>query len=278
MITVNELNKSYGKHTVLKNLSFKVEKGDIYGFLGKNGAGKSTTLNILAGLIPFQSGQVKIDATIGYLPEEPIFYNYMTGKEYLNYIGGLQANHDKKRTDELLELVKLQTNKRIQTYSRGMKQRLGLAAALYHNPDILILDEPSSALDPQGRKDMLDTLLKLKGDGKTILLSSHILDDIERICNKIGLIDQGQIQLETQLSELDRYIENTYIIESRQLSKELLETLESLTVLEVENHTYTVYSNHSNLLWQLSTLNVPITGFYQKKQTLEDLFIRMVKA
>lgn len=158
-----------------------------------------------------------------------------------------------------------------------MKQRLGLAAALYHDPEILLLDEPSSALDPEGRKNMLDTLLRLKEQGKTILLSSHILDDIEKICNRIGLMDKGRIQLETQLTDLNEYTPNTYVLTSDEPLTRHLDAL-NISVKEDNGHVCTIYSDAPNILATLSKLDVPIRSLQQEKLTLEDIFIRMVKS
>lgn len=286
MITVTDLYKNYNGLQVLKGVNFNVNKGDIYGFIGRNGAGKSTTLNILTGLISQTSGSMNIsNKQIGYLPESPMFYDYMTANEYLKFIGTLKKSPNiTKRTAELLELVGLShaKNKRIKTYSRGMKQRLGLASVLFHDPELLLLDEPSSALDPQGRKDILDILLTLKTQGKTIFFSTHILEDVERVCNKIAILDDGIIKLESTVKELvTQYEDPIYkITTTTPTDISLLKEIKQIVDVKKENDEYILYLNqHSDeILKQLTALPITITSFNQKKSTLEDIFIRMVQS
>ncbi len=276
MITVTNLKKRYNSHDVLKGLNLKVEKGDIYGFLGNNGAGKSTTLNILTNLIKYNSGDIDICPSLGYLPENPVFYDYMTAKEYLKFIGELQSNASSKRCDEVLELVGLRDKKRIKTYSRGMKQRLGLASALYHDPTLLLLDEPSSALDPAGRKQMLELIKHLKNEGKTIFFSSHILDDVEKVSNKIGLLNNGIMEIEMNISELKAIESNTYIIEANGLSDQLLSSIDAIEYNHLTEFGVEITTDRDDILKVLANLPLTISSFYKKKQTLEDVFMRMV--
>lgn len=276
MITITNLNKTYKTTAVLKDLNMNLEKGDIYGFLGNNGAGKSTTLNIINGLIKHQSGSVEIGGSIGYLPEHPVFYDYMTPYEYLRFIGKLQGAYKKKRVMTLLDLVDLKTKKKINTFSRGMKQRLGLAAAIYHEPDILILDEPSSALDPEGRKKMLEIILDLNKSGKTILLSSHILDDIEKICTKIGVLKNGHLIFESKKENLPLVSDETYVVASPTAQTEDFTALESVYKVVKTDQTFEVSTNNKDFFHELASIDHVITKFHMKKHTLEDLFVRMV--
>jgi len=176
LLKIENLTKKYGDFEVLKNISFQVPKGCIYGFLGKNGAGKSTTMNILTGLINYNAGNIFINGkdfstnkrqllkTIGYLPQAPVFYGYMTGYEYLKFIGNLGGMSSKEisiRTDEVLQIVELKSEaakRKLSGYSGGMKQRFGIAVALFNHPEILFLDEPTSALDPEGRMEVLSLI------------------------------------------------------------------------------------------------------------------------
>ena len=286
MIKVTDLYKNYNGHQVLKGVNFEVNKGDIYGFIGRNGAGKSTTLNILTGLITQTSGSFNINnKQIGYLPESPKFYDYMTAGEYLKFIGSLKKHpHITMRTDELLELVGLSDAKKrkIKNYSRGMQQRLGLASALFHDPELLLLDEPSSALDPQGRKDILDTLVTLKNQGKTIFFSTHILDDVERVCNKIAILNDGIIKLESTVKELiNQYEDPIYkITTDTPFDTSQLKKMKDVVDVKKDDDEYIIYLNHhsKDILKQLTTLPITITSFNQKKSTLEDIFIRMVQS
>jgi ABC-2 type transport system ATP-binding protein len=194
--------------TAIRNLSFTVAAGEIFGFLGPNGAGKSTSIKILMNFIRSDAGRVRVNGSdvaagafqqhVGYLPETPCFYENLTGMETLIFAGrayGRPADWVRQRAGELLRRLKLDhaAANRIGTYSKGMKQRLGLAVSLVHDPDILILDEPMSGLDPMGRKLITDVILELKASGKTVFFSSHILSDIERLCDRIGILNRGRL-------------------------------------------------------------------------------------
>lgn len=211
ILTVSGLTKRFGDHVVLKHLDLQVNQGEIYGFIGHNGAGKSTTMKLLLGLLAPDGGTIHRGfgprQQVGYLPESPEFFPYMTPWQYLDYIGGtggLKGYQRKTKNSELLDLVGLlqAKDRPIGGFSRGMKQRLGLAVALYHDPLLLLLDEPSSALDPLGRKEVISILENLKAQGKTIFLSTHILDDIERICDRIGVLHKGVLAVEGPLTQL----------------------------------------------------------------------------
>ncbi|MBU7030839.1 MAG: ABC transporter ATP-binding protein, partial [Theionarchaea archaeon] len=187
------------------NLSLEIKKGEIFGFLGPNGAGKTTTIKMLLGLVFPTSGDftlfgenlsVKIKKKIGYLPEDPAFPSYFTAEEALSYYADLyemKKDEKKEKINELLELVLLdnQKTKKVSQFSKGMKQRLGLAQALLPNPELVILDEPTSGLDPQGRKDVRDILLNLKSQKVTVFLNSHILSEVERTCDRVGILKDG---------------------------------------------------------------------------------------
>ena len=201
----------------LKSLNLEIKKGEIFGFLGPNGAGKSTTIKLILDIIRPTSGKANlfdIDVSnpesrkrVGYLPENPSFYDYLTAEELLWFAGRVH-NIDEgsiiKKTNELLEILDLTEAKStpLRKYSKGMVQRAGLAHALIHEPDLLILDEPSSGLDPIGRRKVADLLLDLKKQGKTIFFSSHILHDVETICDKVGIIVDGEMQFCGKLSEV----------------------------------------------------------------------------
>lgn len=223
MIQFENVSKSFkeglkGKTVqALQNLSLEVQSGEVFGFLGPNGAGKSTTIKILLNLIFPDSGQAFIDGRsvndkdvrrlVGFLPENPYFYDYLTADELL-WFGGRASGLDRKQiamaTDELLERVGLiEARKRpLRTYSKGMVQRAGLALALVHDPQVVILDEPMSGLDPVGRKMVGDLLIDLKQRGKTVFFSSHILNDVERFCDRVGITVGGRLRLLGTVSDL----------------------------------------------------------------------------
>ncbi|WP_321382109.1 ABC transporter ATP-binding protein [Trichococcus shcherbakoviae] len=217
ILTIAGLGKSFGNQRVLDDLSFSVPEGSIYGFIGKNGSGKTTTMKIVLGLLQSDAGEISIcgekvhygdtrtNRFIGYLPDVPEFYGFMTAKEYLRLCGditGMPSALIQTKSEELLDLVGLaDVKKRIGTFSRGMKQRLGIAQALLNEPRLLICDEPTSALDPIGRREILDILLKVK-ERTTVLFSTHVLTDVEAICDRVGILDGGKIVLTGSVSEL----------------------------------------------------------------------------
>ena len=200
MIECTNLTKSYKKKCVVDNLSFSVSNGEIFAFLGSNGAGKTTTIKMILGLVGIDSGEVIMaeNAKIGYSPETPYFPPFLTGYEVLEYYAGIQKISKTERKTEipqLLEIVGLENNKtRVKNYSKGMLQRLALAQALLGNPNLLILDEPTAGLDALGRLEIMQLIEKLKIGGKTIIINSHILNDIERICDR-GIIIKNGIQM-----------------------------------------------------------------------------------
>ncbi|MDR1639956.1 MAG: ABC transporter ATP-binding protein [Clostridiales bacterium] len=218
-LEIKGISKSFGQKKVLDDISFQVPENCVFGFIGANGAGKTTTMKMILGLLKPDNGtgsiiacgekvafgSSKTNRLIGYLPDVPEFYGYMRPKEYLSLcaeIAGLDKKSIKGRINELLELVGLSdANKKIGGYSRGMKQRLGVAQALISEPKLLICDEPTSALDPIGRKEILDILRQIKGKA-TVVFSTHILADVERICDRVAVLNKGKIALESAIGEL----------------------------------------------------------------------------
>ncbi|MCL2773632.1 MAG: ABC transporter ATP-binding protein [Oscillospiraceae bacterium] len=205
--------------TAVDNLTLTVPHGSVYGFLGRNGAGKTTTLKMITGLSNPTSGEIyiydkKVEfgkplsyKNIGFLPDVPEFYSFMTAREYLFLCGRLHKMSDgdiKKRVREIFELINFDTKRlryKISTFSRGMKQKLGIAVSLLHSPDLIMLDEPTSALDPVGRKETINIINSLK-EKYTVIFSTHILTDVERVCDRIALIDKGGLVLEGNINEI----------------------------------------------------------------------------
>lgn len=212
MLEIKNLHKSYKKFNVLNGLYMKINKGDVYGFLGRNGCGKTTTMSIICNIIPKDDGEIILgeDGTnnikIGYLPETPSMYEYMNGYEYLGYIAYC-AKFDgdvKNRIAAVLALTGMteDAKRRIKGYSRGMNQRLGIAAAIMNKPDLLILDEPTSALDPEGRAEVMAIIRNLSETGCTILLCTHILSDVERVANRVGIMNDGHLAAEGSIEDI----------------------------------------------------------------------------
>jgi ABC-2 type transport system ATP-binding protein len=230
IILCQGLTKHYGAVQALRGLDLAVPEGTIFGFLGPNGSGKTTTIKLLTGLSRPTAGRAWVAgqevafnrqtmrAHIGYLAEEPAFYGWMSGREFLTYVGrlfGLGGRELTKRVDELLELADLgaAARRRIGGYSRGMRQRLGIAQAMINHPAVLLLDEPCSALDPIGRKEILEVIARLRGQA-TVFMSTHILADVERACDTVGIIDQGRLVVQAPIEELrERYATPVFLVE-----------------------------------------------------------------
>lgn len=304
MIKIENLTKNYGRHKVLKGVDAEVKEGEVYGFIGHNGAGKSTTMNILAGLIGFEKGRCLVNGKsiqnrsnranndIGYLPEDPKFYPYMNALEYLGFIGSMRGDSKKQigdKTEKILDMVKLSkaAKRAVGGYSRGMKQRLGIAVAMYNDPKLLLLDEPSSALDPEGRIDVVEIISNLKSQGKTIFLSTHILNDIERVCDRVGILNNGQIVLEENIHQLmKKYIQPVYDIEfDGDVNDEQFNILNKADYIEkvnVDGRKADVWiknfeQNSTKLLKLISDINVPVISINLRKNSLEEIFLKVVK-
>ncbi|MBR5089358.1 MAG: ABC transporter ATP-binding protein [Ruminiclostridium sp.] len=212
MLEIRNLYKSYRGFNVLNGLYMTINRGDVYGFLGKNGCGKTTTMNIICNIINKDDGEIILgeDGTnsikIGYLPETPSMYDYMNGYEYLGYIAYCSRFEGdiNKRISAVLAITGMTEGgkRRIKGYSRGMTQRLGIAAAIFNKPDLLILDEPTSALDPEGRSEVMNIIRNLSDTGCTILLCTHILSDVERVANRVGILSNGKLAVEGSIDEI----------------------------------------------------------------------------
>ena len=252
IIEVENLQKTFHGHEVLRDLSLSVDKGNIYGFLGPNGSGKTTTLRIILGLLTKDGGRVsvmgqdvglqdkEIRKKVNMLPESHGFYSWMRGTEYLAYFGGLYGRHlDKSMRRYLLELVGLdpENSRSIRQYSRGMKQRLGIARTLINDPELVFLDEPTNGLDPKGRRDIHDLLRRLnKERGMTIVLSTHILDDVEHLCNRIGILSDGKMQYQGSLNEAEGEVIPLYrFYFERDVESETVEAVPGVHVLSLED-------------------------------------------
>ena len=266
MLRISGLEKRFGDKQVLKGLELTVPEHSIFGFVGKNGAGKTTTMKTVLGLLRADAGEIWVNGEevvygqtatnrhIGYLPDVPMFYPFMTASEYLHFCGeitGLRRAETENRSRELLELVGLAGEKhRIRGFSRGMKQRLGIAQALLNRPKLLICDEPTSALDPVGRKEILDILLAVR-EQTTVLLSTHILSDVERICTDVAFLDNGVAGLQGPLSQIrTKYRSEAYLLETEREE-------DTAALLEAFSDTEKTAGNRLT--------------FYEKQNTLHDV-------
>jgi len=215
VIETRGLTKYYGKSRGIEGLDLKVEQGEIFGFLGPNGAGKTTTIRCLLGLIFATGGSAsifdldiskhseEIRSRTGYIPGDPNFYPKMTGKELLNYLARFRPETPPIMRDDLIKRFDLDTTKRCKDYSRGNKQKLAIIIACMHNPDLLVLDEPTLGLDPMMQREFHALLNEFRAEGKTVLLSSHILGDVEKTCERVGIIKEGRLVAVERVSELE---------------------------------------------------------------------------
>ncbi|MBE1555213.1 ABC transporter ATP-binding protein [Sporosarcina limicola] len=299
LLKASDLVKRFGNTNAVKGINFHIEEGRCVSLLGPNGAGKTTTLKMLSGLLKPTSGSIDFKGEkakdlrkfIGYLPQYPAFYNWMSGKEFLVFIGQLAKLNRKeaeKRSEELLERVGLTNAKKrkIGGYSGGMKQRLGLAQALIHRPKLLILDEPVSALDPLGRREVLDMMREIKEE-TTILFSTHVLHDAEEISDDILIMHAGEIAISGSLgSVMEEYRQPILQIEFESQAADWLKSIASYSfVSEVNiqgNKASIVLKDMVNgkqiLLKDIVDRKLPIRKFEISQTTLEDLFMKVVKA
>lgn len=246
LLEIEDVHKSYAsgftmsRKKVLNGLSLKIAQGDIYGFLGSNAAGKTTTIKILLGLVKPDSGTFRLfdmegwdpraRARVGYLPENPYFYHHLTGEEFIRFCGGLYSLKGAeltRRTNEVLDTVGLDDARRqkLKGYSKGMLQKIGLAQALINDPEFLVLDEPFTGLDPLGRKRFRDIIFELKRRGRTIFFSSHILADTELVSDRVGILMDGKLATDLALPELLDLDKVTYEIRATRILKEDIEKL-----------------------------------------------------
>jgi len=297
ILEISHITKAFGAKKVLNDLNFSVPEYSVFGFIGQNGAGKTTTMKMVLGLLESDKGEIFVNGEkvsfgqnntnkyIGYLPDVPEFYGFMTPKEYLSMCGQITGMHKeeiKEKSTKLLKLVRLETeNKRIKGFSRGMKQRLGIAQALLNSPKLLICDEPTSALDPIGRKEILDILSSVKKH-TTVLFSTHILSDVERICDRIAFLHEGKTAFSGTLEEI-KSVRNGNNIEIEFLTERDTDIfLEICSNGEKTGRTKLVFSKKTEydmleMMKCLSQNQIHILRLERLEPTLEDLFLEVVR-
>jgi ABC-2 type transport system ATP-binding protein len=282
---------------VLHDLNLEVHQGEIFGYLGPNGAGKTTTLKLLMGLIYPTAGRasilgrdvfdVAVKAQVGFLPENPYFYDYLTGREFLHFYGqlfGLPYRDRRQRIDELLHAVGLSKAAHLQLrkYSKGMLQRIGLAQALINDPQVIVLDEPTSGLDPVGRKEVRDLILDLKSRGKTVFFSTHIVPDVEMICDRVGIIVAGRLTRVGTLEELlGSEIERIEIAASgfdEAVNSQIAQWSTRPPLQHGDKVLFSVNTEKeaSQVMEFLLGRGASVHGVHPKRRTLEDLFLQEV--
>lgn len=304
MLEIKNLVKRYNKFIAVNNLNLSIEDKSLFGFIGPNGAGKTTTMKIIVGLLKATSGSViindidvlanpnKLKEKVGYVPDFFGVYDNLKVDEYMDFYAGtyyIPYKDRKQIIDNLLDIVNLTDKKDsyVDLLSRGMKQRLCLARSLIHNPEILVLDEPASGLDPRARVDIKEVLKQLREMGKTIMISSHILSELSEMCTSIGIIDKGQIIVSGTVNDIMKKLTCQKII-----SIKLLDKIDNLMTLLLENPQVSNISqgtdtiefsfdgediDTSRLLSEIVRNDIPVISFKEKEGNLEEIFMQVTK-
>lgn len=302
MLYINDLTKNYGSFTAVNHLSLHIPEGDLFGFVGPNGAGKTTTIRIVCGLLRASGGSVRIGSTaakvgskamkrmIGYVPDFFGVYENLRVREYMDLYGSMYGMYFRdiaRLTDDLLELVNLSDKKEVyvDTLSRGMKQRLCVARALLHNPSLLILDEPSSGLDPRARVEMKELLKNLHSMGKTIVISSHILSELSEMCNSIGIMNHGQLITAGRIEDIMQQLAggkrmHIQVASGMENAVRIMKEQAGARIESVrENEIVVLFGGAdeeiSAMIGYLIQNQVVLTGFYREEGSLESLFMQL---
>lgn len=297
ILEVNNLTKYFGKRKVINEISLKVQKGDIYGFLGQNGSGKTTTIRMLLNLIHSDGGTIKIKdydvkkdfhkaiESVGAIVETPRFYSYLSGRKNLELMANLVPDIDEDRVDQVLEMVGLsnRAKDKVKTYSLGMKQRLGVANALLNNPELIILDEPTNGLDPQGMKEIREMIVDLSTNQNiTFFISTHLLHEVEQICNRVSILHQGSIVIEGEVKDLLNKDFESIEIYTKHGNRALEEVGNLHFVKEAKEFDAGIkldiekgYSSELNSY--LVSRDIEVSYIIPQKQSLESFFIDSIK-
>lgn len=288
ILECKNLCKTFGKKQILHNVSFEIKKGDILGFIGPNGAGKTTTIKLILGLQSITSGKVLINGydvekeftkaieKVGAIVENPDMYMYMSGYDNLKLVANMYKGITTKRIDEVVKLVKLENriNDKVSKYSLGMRQRLGIAQAILHNPNLLILDEPTNGLDPEGIKEMRELLVDLaKKEEMAILISSHNLAELDNFCNKICIIKNGEIIETNEITAIKKDIEHQQFIVEIDNTKDIKNLYSEATIINDKIFKISMKKeNVPNLVVNLVNNNIKIYEIKEDEKSLEDAF------
>jgi ABC-2 type transport system ATP-binding protein len=294
MLTLSHVARSFGEKQVLRDVTFSVPEHTVFGFVGQNGAGKTTAMKMILGLLAADGGEITVNGMpvcygntptnrfVGYLPDVPEFYPFMTPAEYLRFCGeisGMPAREIKSRSEELLRLVGLEKEaRRIKGFSRGMKQRLGVAQALFCRPKLLICDEPTSALDPAGRKELLDILTAAKEE-TTVLFSTHILSDVEHICDEMAFLHEGKIALEGSLDEIRKLRKASEVaveVEREEDARTLGQAFPFLIIDGKRSFRLEEAGRLPEILHFIADRKYPVIRIERQEAALEDLFMEVV--
>ena len=285
IIEIKDITKNYGNNKGVFDLSFNVDEGEVFGFLGPNGAGKTTTIRQLLGFLNSDKGscsifgldcrakQDLIQKRVGYLPGEIAFLDEMTGKAYLEFIANLRGMTDLTKMNKLIEMFEFDPTGRLKRMSKGMKQKIGIVSAFMHNPDVLILDEPTSGLDPLMQSRFVELIKDEQSQGKTILMSSHSFDEVEKTCNRVGIIKQGKLVS----------VEEIHALKSAQAKTYIIEFATEQEAIDFKKHDFKIVEQNENIVkvalkGEMSSLlrcasDYSVKSFETKTQTLEELFM-----
>lgn len=303
MLVIDHITKSFGKKEIIKNVSFEVKKGETFGLLGPNGAGKSTTISMICGLISYDSGDIKVSGKsvkeypleakkkIGIVPQDIALYPTLSAKENLFFWGkmyGLNGKVAKERAEEVLAYVGLQDRgkDKIETFSGGMKRRINIGAALMHEPELLIMDEPTVGIDPQSRNHILETVKKLNEKGMTVIYTSHYMEEVEYLCERIAIVDHGKVIALGTKRELCNRLTDGFIVrlQLNRYSTELLQKLKALSVVEriifdEDNRTIDIGLNGGESIGTVVSVvvenNAQILKLEVQEPNLEALFLQL---
>lgn len=304
MVEVKKLYKKYGDFVALDNLDFSIDDGEVFGFVGPNGAGKTTTMRIMAGLIQPDGGSItiagtdafknnkKIKSLIGYMPDFFGVYDNLKVIEYMEFyasIYGITGSEAEKLCRKLMELVDLEDKSEffVDELSRGMKQRLCLARCLVHDPKLLILDEPASGLDPRARLEIQEILKRLKEKKKTIIISSHILQELSDICTSVGVIDKGKMLVKGKVDEIMLHLNSSnpihiHVTDGKLTAINILKDEEKVKNISISDNDITIGfsgtpDDEAGLLKELITNNVVVTSFVRQSGNLEEIFMKVTE-
>ena len=288
ILECRSLCKNFGKKQILKDVSFNIKEGDILGFIGPNGAGKTTTIKLILGLQSITSGKVYINGynvekeftkaieKVGAIVENPDMYMYMSGYDNLKLVSNMYKEIETKRIDEVVKLVKLENriNDKVSKYSLGMRQRLGIAQAILHKPNLLILDEPTNGLDPEGIKEMRELLISLaKNEKMAILISSHNLAELDNFCNKVCIIKNGEIIETSEISAIKKDIDHEQFIIEIENTKDINKIYKEAEIVNDKIFKINIKKeNVPNLVEDMVKHNIKIYGIKEDEKSLEDAF------
>jgi ABC-2 type transport system ATP-binding protein len=285
VIQTEKLTKSYGKARGIKDINLSITKGEVFGFLGPNGSGKTTTIRILLDFIRASSGRARLfgmdahaDSTqiksrIGYLPGEYGMYKEMRADKYLQFLGSLRSDKKPPLKDRLIDIFGLDISRRIKSFSHGTKQKLALIQAFMHDPELLILDEPTNGLDPLIQQRFYELILELKKRGKTIFFSSHILSEVERICDRVAILKEGKLVALHEISDLKKFRLQTIEVTFKQAPDESIFRVEGVRKIEKKASTVSLWvdANINGILRVIS--QYPIDNITCRDARLEDIFL-----